>query len=151
MRIPSWSLTADLAALPWRSTKVEGVSWLPLHLEEGADSREGTRRGGGTVLVRMDPGRAYTPHRHVGPEDVLVLQGGYRDERGEHRSGDHVHYPAGTSHAPRSLGDPERPAGPENPACVLYTSVPGGIELLESPEEPEEPGAAEDPPPGARP
>ena len=79
----------------------------------------------------MAPGRGYAPHRHVGTEDVLVLQGGYRDELGEHRRGDHVHYPAGSTHAPQALGDPERPAGPDNPACVLFSVVPDGIELLE--------------------
>lgn len=78
----------------------------------------------------MAPGQGYRPHRHVGTEDVLVLCGGYRDAEGEHRAGDHVHYPAGTSHSPVALGDSERPAGPANPACVLFSVVPEGIEVL---------------------
>jgi anti-sigma factor ChrR (cupin superfamily) len=78
----------------------------------------------------MDPGTGYGRHRHVGSEDVLVLAGGYRDELGEYRQGDCVHYPAGSSHAPVALGDRARPIGPENPSCVLFAVAPLGIELL---------------------
>ena len=82
------------------------------------------------MLIRMRPGCGYTPHRHVGTEDVLVLAGGYRDQWGTYRQGDHVHYPAGSSHAPLALGRDDLPEGPSNPACVLFSSVPAGIELL---------------------
>lgn len=128
MRIPGLKLTGDLADLPWRETSDGGVQWLPLHLDETASS--GARRGGATVLIRMAPGAGYGAHRHVGAEDVLVLEGGYRDELGEHHQGDHVHYPPASAHAPVALGDPARPAGPGNPACILYATAPLGIELL---------------------
>ena len=117
------------ASLAWRETRVPGVAWIPLHLEE--ERTENPRaRGAACVLIRMLPGCGYTPHRHVGTEDVLVLAGAYSDEWGIHRQGDHVHYPAGSSHAPRALGRDDLPEGPSNPACVLFTSVPAGIELL---------------------
>jgi anti-sigma factor ChrR (cupin superfamily) len=127
MRIPGLHVDGALDELPWRATSDPGVSWLPLHLEESGS--QGTRRGGGVVLIRMEPGRGYAPHRHVGGEDVLVLQGGYCDEQGKYRAGDHVHYPPGSVHAPVALGTVGA-AGPDNPACVLYASVPLGIELL---------------------
>ena len=117
------------APLPWRATKVEGVSWIPLFIEEGQKS--GASRGGATVLIRMEPGCGYTPHRHVGTEDVLVLAGGYRDEFGTYRQGDHVHYDPGSAHAPCALGERGRPVDEANPACILYSTVPEGIALLE--------------------
>lgn len=124
--------------LPWRRTRLRGVAWIPLHLEEpgGRAGGTGAERGAASVLIRMDPGTGYAPHRHLGGEDVLVLAGGYEDEWGTHRQGDHVHYPPGSVHAPRALGSCERPSGPANPACVLFASAPGGIELVA-----EEPGA----------
>ena len=42
-------------------------------------------------LIRMEPGAGYEAHRHLGSEDVLVLQGGYRDAIGEYDCGTHVH------------------------------------------------------------
>lgn len=132
MRIDGLRWDEAAPAPPWRPTRVEGVWWLPLHLDE-PDGGGGRTRGAATVLIRMDPGCAYAPHRHVGAEDVLVLAGGYRDELGEHRQGDHVRYPAGSAHAPRALGERGRPVGEANPACVLFTVAHGGIELLDRP------------------
>jgi hypothetical protein len=134
MRIPGLSLGDDLDALPWQSTRAEGIVWIPLHLagDSGTpESGQGSSRGAATVLIRMAPGRGYEPHRHVGTEDVLVLRGGYRDELGTYREGVHAHYAAGSEHAPIALGDPARPAGADNPPCILFAVVPGGIELLE--------------------
>jgi len=69
----------------------------------------------------MDPGHGYPRHTHRGVETVLVLQGGYRDERGEHRAGDFVDYADGTTHAPVALlGD--RP-------CVLLALAHEGVLL----------------------
>ncbi len=104
---------------------MDGISWLPLWLS-GDKEREGA-----AVLIRMAPGKSYAPHRHVGTEEVLVLQGGYEDEFGVHAAGDFVHYPAGTVHSPRALGSPASPVTESNPACVLYAVVPGGIEILD--------------------
>ena len=131
MQIPGLRLDEG-AELPWRSTRWPGVSWLPLHLDdpEGGAGRDG-RRPGATVLIRMEPGRAYAAHRHVGSEDVLVLAGGYTDEAGEYRAGEHVHYAPGSAHAPRALGSADDPISDANPACILYSNVPEGIELLE--------------------
>ena len=121
VRIPGLRFEPD-TELPWRETRLLGVSWLPLHVEEGP-RREGRERGGGAVLIRMEPGCGYAPHRHLGSEDVLVLQGGYRDEHGEYRSGEHVHYVGGSVHAPRALGDPDRPSDATNNDIEMLAAV----------------------------
>ena len=131
MQVPGWSLVAQFERLPWRDTQDPGVQWLPLRLEQQQST--GAKRGGSAVLIRLEPGRGYVRHRHLGPEDVLVLQGGYRDERGAYTAGATVHYPADTSHGPVALGDATRPEGPDNPACVLYAVVENGIEVLRDP------------------
>jgi anti-sigma factor ChrR (cupin superfamily) len=130
MRIPGLAVKIDAASIAWRATRHPGVVWFPLHLDEaGAGSRaRGPRES--AVLIRMAPGRGYPPHRHVDVEEVLVLAGGYRDERGEHAAGDYLRYPPGSVHAPVALGDPERPEGPGNEACLLYASARGGVENL---------------------
>lgn len=125
--------------LPWRATREPGVSWLPLHLADASGGRStrssevesGGEGGDATVLIRMEPGHGYPPHRHRGVEEVLVLSGGYRDERGTWRAGEYVRYPAGSVHAPVALGDPARPAGPDNPACVLFAAARGGVALVD--------------------
>lgn len=128
MRIPGLGCDGELDALPWRATRFRGVHWLLL--AGGEEAHDERARPGATVLIRMEPGCAYAPHRHVGPEDVLVLRGGYEDELGIHRQGDYVRYPAGSAHAPRALGDPAAAASARNPACVLFACAPEGIELL---------------------
>jgi anti-sigma factor ChrR (cupin superfamily) len=134
LRIPGLRVPEDLEGLSWEPTRVPGVSWIPLHLEQ--DVSGAAHRGGGAVLIRMEPGAGYEAHRHLGPEDVLVLQGGYRDALGRYETGTHVHYPAESSHRPVALGDPGSAPGPENPACVLYAVSSGGIELLDRADEP---------------
>lgn len=126
VNIPGLKLDFDEHALAWRATRHRGVAWLPLHL---GDAPAGDPRAPveGVVLIRMDPGCGYPAHTHVGVEDVLVLRGGYRDERGEHRAGDYVRYAAGSSHAPVALGAPERAIDASNPACVLFAIARAGI------------------------
>jgi len=125
-RIPGLSLHVDDAAVPWVPTATPGVSWLVVAGQPG----EGTARDA-AVLIRMEPGRGYPPHRHVGVEEVLVLRGGYRDAFGTFEASSYVRYEAGSTHAPVALGDAERPAGPDNPACVLYAIARAGIEIVE--------------------
>ncbi|MBL8862287.1 MAG: cupin domain-containing protein [Planctomycetes bacterium] len=122
MRIPGLEVKVDAQAIAWRATRHPGVDWAPLHLAEGA---AGPRES--AVLIRMAPGCGYPPHRHVGVEEVLVLAGGYRDARGEHRAGTYLRYEAGSEHAPVALGDPDLPAGPGNEACLLFASARDGV------------------------
>jgi hypothetical protein len=137
VRIPGLELVLrDPDAPAWRPTRQRGVFWLPLH--PPAEVVDAARRGGqGTgetaVLVRMDPGCGYPPHRHLGLEEVLILAGGYRDGRGEHPAGSYLRYEAGSEHAPVALGDPGRPTGQDNPACVLFAIAREGVQDLETP------------------
>ncbi len=135
MRIPGLAFDLDLAlaaGLEWRATRERGVSWIPLFLEAEAGGRSGGEgdRGDATVLIRMDPGCGYPAHRHVGVEEVLVLAGGYTDERGTYATGEYVRYPEGSTHAPVALGDASRQVSAENPACVLFAVARDGVELV---------------------
>jgi putative transcriptional regulator len=103
------------AAVPWRDTRYPGVA---VHFYA---SRKDTGRV--VALIRMNPGCGYPRHRHRGPEDVLVLQGGYRDERGEHHAGSAVHYEDGSIHGPCALAESTEP-------CVLLAVAHEGIELF---------------------
>jgi len=123
-------LTVDAGGVAWRATSSPGVSWCLL-ASEVAPGAAGGAEAGATVLIRMEPGRGYPPHRHLDVEEVLVLAGGYRDSLGEHRAGDYVRYAPGTVHAPVALGDPDRAVGAENPACVLFAAARGGIARAE--------------------
>ena len=104
-----------------------GIALVPLYPETLPAGREPVEA---TVLIRMDPGRGYRAHRHEGVEEVYVLEGGYRDERGEYRAGDYVRYEEGSVHSPVALGRDDRPISDENPACVLFASARGGITLV---------------------
>lgn len=124
-------ITSSPDELPWRSTRDEGIHWIDLRRAAGEpwESAEPEDQSM-TVLIRMDPGHGYPRHRHLGPEDVLILAGGYRDAEGaEFRAGDFVRYPAGSEHTPVALGDREQPIGPGNPACILFAVAHGGTEL----------------------
>lgn len=81
-------------------------------------------------MIRMDPGCGYPAHRHQGIEDVLVLQGAYRDDQGQHSAGSYFRYAAGSTHAPVAMGDPKRPPADDNPSCILFAIARGGVENL---------------------
>jgi anti-sigma factor ChrR (cupin superfamily) len=130
MRIPGLAVKIDEDAIAWRSTRHRGIEWAPLHVD--AEALPPGRDRDSTVLIRMQPGCGYPPHRHVGIEEVLVLRGGYRDEGGEHSAGAYLRYAPGSFHAPVAVGDPDAPAGPENPSCLLFASARGGVENLGS-------------------
>ena len=101
--------------VPFRATRHPGVR-IYFYASDRATGRV-------TALIGMQPGCGYPAHRHQGAEDVLVLQGGYRDARGEHRAGDRVRYEDGSAHAPVALsGEVE---------CILFAVSHEGIAPLE--------------------
>ena len=128
MRIPGLQLGAQDLGIPWRSTSSPGIFWHLIASELG--QQEGAARGA-TVLIRMEPGRGYPAHRHLGVEEVWVLAGGYSDEWGTYTQGEYVRYEAGSEHHPVAQGRPDRPIDAANPACLLLASARGGVELLE--------------------
>lgn len=52
-----------------------------------------------TALVRVEPGATFPFHPHLGPETVMVLEGGFRDSQGvEVWRGEVQRMPGGTEH-----------------------------------------------------
>ncbi|HLQ36824.1 MAG TPA: cupin domain-containing protein [Planctomycetota bacterium] len=103
----------DLAAIPFRSTRYPGVR-IHFYASDRVSGRA-------VALIAMDPGCGYPRHRHRGAEELLVVQGGYHDERGEYRVGQFVRYEDGSVHAPVALA---------GETCVLFAVAHEGIALL---------------------
>jgi anti-sigma factor ChrR (cupin superfamily) len=104
----------DFSSIEWRETRYQGIALRVLRRDE--------ETGDSTVLIRMRPGCGYPAHRHRGLEEVLILQGGYVDQRGEHRAGDYMLYEAGSAHHPVAL------EGAQD--CIMMAFAHGGIQLL---------------------
>ncbi|MFO1055265.1 MAG: cupin domain-containing protein [Planctomycetota bacterium] len=104
----------DLDGIDFAATRYPGVS---IHFY-----RSDRVSGHAAVMIRMEPGCGYPAHRHQGPEELLVLQGGFRDEHGEWRAGQYARFESGSSHAPIALdGDP----------CVFFAIAHEGIALFD--------------------
>lgn len=80
-----------VAARPWLERR-PGVHWKILH-------EEGEHR---TVLVRYDPGAVVPRHRHLGDEQIFVVEGSLSDETGTCAAGDYARRPPGCVHSVRS-------------------------------------------------
>ncbi len=104
----------DFPELEWKQSSSPGLRLAFL---------DGSEDGSAWVLIELAPGTAYPPHRHRGPEEVLVLRGSYRDAAGEYRAGSLQRFPEGSVHAPVA-GE----AG-----ALLYARAERGIERLEAP------------------
>lgn len=55
------------------------------------------------LIGQMPPGLRFPRHLHLGFEQVVVLSGGYDDERGEFVAGDYGVYEPGSEHGPETL------------------------------------------------
>lgn len=77
---------------PWRQGMVPGLKVLPLH-DFGTEH---------SALVRWAPGTRFTPHRHWGGEEILVLEGVFEDEHGRYPAGSWLRSPHMSMHAPFS-------------------------------------------------
>ncbi|MEM7204138.1 MAG: cupin domain-containing protein [Planctomycetota bacterium] len=102
----------DISHIPFTPTRHAGISIHYLHRDEAS--------GNATAWIKMDPGCGYPAHAHRGVEEVLVVQGGYRDELGAYHAGDYVRYEDGSRHHPVALDD--------GPSCVLFAMTARGIE-----------------------
>lgn len=56
-----------------------------------------------TSIVRYEPGAGYSPHRHDGGEEILVLDGVFSDEHGDYPAGSYLRNPPGSTHQPFSV------------------------------------------------
>lgn len=81
------------------------AAWTPSPLP-GVDRRLLDRVGGevarATSLVRYAPGARFDRHVHGGGEEILVLEGVFSDDTGDHPAGTYLRHPPGSAHAPFS-------------------------------------------------
>lgn len=84
----------------------EAAVWQPSPLP-GVDRRLLDRVGGevarATSVVRYAPGSRFDAHTHGGGEEILVLEGVFSDETGDHPAGTYLRNPPGSRHAPFSV------------------------------------------------
>ncbi|HSK79511.1 MAG TPA: cupin domain-containing protein [Thermoanaerobaculia bacterium] len=85
--------------LRWRRPLVRGARYAVLLRD--------WETGSALILARMDPRRVFPRHVHLGPEDVLVLAGGYEDQWGTWEAGAYAAYAPGTEHRPTTEPDEE--------------------------------------------
>ena len=99
----SEQLVIDTRNQSWRQGLVPGLSVMPLHEHNGVS----------TALVRWAPNTQFNRHIHVGGEEILVLEGLFRDELGEYPAGSWLRNPRYSEHTPFT--------GPEG--ALIYVKV----------------------------
>jgi len=95
-------LVVDTHREAWRPGLVEGLEVMPLH---GFGSEN-------VALVRWAPGTVFQPHRHLGGEEILVLEGVFQDEHGTYPAGSWLRNPPGSVHRPWS-----------EPGCTIWVKT----------------------------
>ena len=80
--------TLDTDTLPWVASPLPGVERRMLDREGGEVARA-------TSIVRYAPGSRFDRHVHGGGEEILVLEGTFSDERGDHPAGSYLRNPPG--------------------------------------------------------
>lgn len=104
----------DLDTIPFQETNHPGVSIHFYHRD---------RESGHTaVMIKMAPGSSYPKHQHLGPEELLILRGGFRDEHGVYRAGEFCRFEDGTTHHPIALDEGD---------CVFFAIASEGIDLFD--------------------
>ena len=91
----SLRIVARAADAVWTPSPLPGVEWRML-------DRVGDEVARATSLVRYAPGSRFDRHVHGGGEEILVLEGVFSDETGDHPAGTYLRNPPGSSHAPSS-------------------------------------------------
>ena len=83
------------ASATWRPSPLPGVERWMLDRVGGEVARA-------TSVVRYAPGSRFDRHVHGGGEEILVLEGTFSDEQGDHPAGSYLRNPPGSAHAPFS-------------------------------------------------
>ena len=83
-------LRIDTRTEPWRQGLVPGLSVMPLHEHDGVS----------TAVVRWAPNTRVNQHAHPGGEEILVLNGLFRDEAGDYPALSWLRSPRWSQHAP---------------------------------------------------
>lgn len=107
------ALNADFAqrcvmhspTLPWQASPLPGVHRRLLERDGGEVARA-------TSIVRYNPGARFDEHVHELGEEILVLEGTFSDDSGDHGPGTYLKNPPGSRHAPRSDG-----------GCLLFVKL----------------------------
>lgn len=81
----------DTRTAQWHQGMVPGLTVMPL-----------MRQGLGSTLVRWAPKTYFNPHRHVGGEEIFVVDGVLEDEHGRYPSGSWIRSPHLSMHTPLS-------------------------------------------------
>ncbi len=84
-----------LADARWQPSPLAGVERWMLDRVGGEVARA-------TSLVRYASGSRFERHVHGGGEEILVLDGVFTDEAGDHSAGTYLRNPPGSAHAPLS-------------------------------------------------
>jgi anti-sigma factor ChrR (cupin superfamily) len=80
----------DTSTAAWYPGPVPGLSVMPLHEHDGVS----------TALVRWAPETRFNTHTHPGGEEILVLDGVFRDGDGDYPTGTWLRSPRGSRHTP---------------------------------------------------
>ena len=113
----------DLLGAPALPIDLESYAWdEPLPGVRFCTLEEDPALGVRKVLVWAKPGARYPRHRHLGDEDILVLAGHLRDERGSYGPGDICRSETGTDHSEEVVGDED---------CICFVVYRGTHEMLD--------------------
>jgi anti-sigma factor ChrR (cupin superfamily) len=102
------SVYVDVGGRTWEERR-PGVFWKVLW-------EEGDRRA---VLVRYAAGAVIPRHRHVGEEQIFVLEGSVSDDTGTCTAGNYARRPPGCVHTVRS-----------GPGALVLAIMSGGTETV---------------------
>jgi quercetin dioxygenase-like cupin family protein len=83
------------ASLDWVPSPMAGVHRRML-------DRIGAEVARATSIVRYAPASHFSPHRHDGGEEFLVLDGVFQDEHGDYPAGSYIRNPPTSRHTPGS-------------------------------------------------
>jgi len=95
----------DTRTAAWSASPEGGVQRIMLDRDGGEVARA-------TSIVRYVPGARFKQHEHGAGEEILVLDGEFRDEHGVYPAGTYLRNPWGTRHSPFS------PQG-----CLLFVKL----------------------------
>lgn len=96
----------DTTAMTWQPSPSGGVWRKRLELIGSVEA------GRVTSIVRYEAGSAFPAHKHPEGEEILVLEGTFSDEFGDHAAGSYLLNPDGSGHAPFA-----------NQGCIIFVKL----------------------------
>lgn len=89
MSTPPVSLLVNVDAMPWIERR-PGVFWKILWEDPAGPGK--------AILMRYEPGATVPRHRHLGDEQIFVLEGSLADDAGVCTAGNYARRPPGCVH-----------------------------------------------------